>query len=119
MSVVGDIIECKSINFAIRIVKLYKWLCENKKEFVLSKQILRSGTSIGANIAEAQGAISKPDFISKIYVSYKECKETIYWLNLLFKTDYIDENLYLSIKNDAVELEKLLTSITKSAKGNL
>lgn len=108
-----SIVYEKSLNFSIRVVNLYKWLCEIKHEYVLSKQLLRSGTSIGANIAEALGAISTADFISKCYISYKECKESVYWIELLFRTSYIDENQYRSLVNDAIELEKLLSSITK------
>ena len=113
-----NIVYDKSMNFSIRIVHLYKWLCEEKKEFVLSKQLLRSGTSIGANFAEAQGAISKADFLAKAYISYKECKETLYWIELLHRASYLDEKEYVSIKTDATELEKLLTSITKTTRSN-
>ena len=118
MSIVGDLISDKSMEFSIRIVKLYKWLCSEKNEYVLSKQLLRSGTSIGANIAEAQVAISKADFISKLYISFKECLETLYWLELLCRTDYLDKTAYESIKKDAKEIERLLSSITKTAKDN-
>lgn len=113
MNEASIILEEKSMNFAIRIVKLYKWLCEEKKVYVISKQLLRSGTSIGANIAEAQGAMSKADFLAKIYISSKECLETQFWIELLYKTDILEEREYQSIKTDAVELGKLLTSITK------
>ena len=82
-------INNKSKRFAVRVVKLYKYLCEEKKEFVLSKQLLRSGTSIGANIAESECAISKKDFLSKIYIALKECSETMYWLDLLHDTQYL------------------------------
>ena len=92
--------------FAVRIVKLYKFLTEEKKEFVISKQILRSGTSIGANIAEAQSAFSKKDFLAKMYVSFKECTETLYWLELLFETEYLTKEQYTSIFNDAAEIKK-------------
>ncbi len=108
----------KSMNFAIRIVNLYKWLTKEKKESVLSKQLLRCGTSIGANLSEAQSAISKPDFSSKVYISLKECKETQYWIELLHHTDYLSEEQYLSIKNDAVEMGKLLSSVTKKLQPN-
>lgn len=113
-----NIIYEKSLDFSLRIVHLYKWLCEEKKVFVLSKQLLRCGTSIGANLAEAQGAISKADFLSKIYISFKECKETLYWIELLYRASYLDDKQYDSIKKDAVELEKLLTSITKTTRRN-
>ena len=104
----------KSKNFAIRIVRLYQYLCTEKKEFVLSKQLLRSGTSIGANLAEAIYGISDKDFLSKIYISLKECAETNYWLELLFKTDYLTEQQYQSINEDCTELIKLLTSSEKN-----
>lgn len=109
----------KSKAFAVRIIKLYKHLTESKKEFVLSKQLLRSGTSIGANIAEAVCAMSKKDFLSKMYIAYKECSETKYWLDLLQLTDYITETEYNSIIKDCIELFKLLTAITKSTKNSM
>ena len=87
----GKTIKHKSKMFAVRIVKLYRYLCEEKKEFVMSKQLLRSGTSIGANIAESECAISRKDFLSKVYIALKECAETLYWLELLFDTDYLTE----------------------------
>ena len=118
MSNAGDLLMEKSMSFAIRIVKLYKWLCDEQKEFVLSKQLLRCGTSIGANLSEAQSAISKPDFTSKVYISLKECMETQYWIELLYKTDYLDEKQYWSIKSDAIEIGKLLSSITKKLQPN-
>ncbi len=104
----------KSKNFAIRIVRLYQYLCTEKKEFVLSKQLLRSGTSIGANLAEAIYGISDKDFLSKMYISLKECAETKYWLELLFKTDYLTEQQYRLINEDCTELIKLLTSSAKT-----
>lgn len=104
----------KSKNFAIRIVRHYQYLCTEKKEFVLSKQLLRSGTSIGANLAEAIYGISDKDFLSKMYISLKECAETKYWLELLFKTDYLTEQQYQSINEDCTELIKLLTSSAKT-----
>ena len=104
----------KSKNFAIRIVRLYQYLCTEKKEFVLSKQLLRSGTSIGANLAEAIYGISDKDFLSKMYISLKECAETKYWLELLFKTDYLTEQQYQSINEDCTELIKLLTTSEKT-----
>ena len=104
----------KSKNFAIRIVRLYQYLSTEKKEFVLSKQLLRSGTSIGANLAEAIYGISEKDFLSKVYISLKECAETKYWLELLFKTNYLTEQQYQSITEDCTELIKLLTSSAKT-----
>ena len=111
-----NIIEKKSFDFAIRIVRLYRYLCEKKKEFVLSKQLLRSGTSIGANIAEAQQAQSKADFVSKISIALKETTETKYWLRLLYSTDYLSDVEIKTILADCVEIEKILTSIIKSGK---
>ena len=101
----------KSTNFALRIIKLYKYLIAEKQEYVLSKQILRSGTSIGANLTEAEYSITKKDFLAKVYISYKECAETQYWLNLLYKSDYLTAEQFDSLNNDCVELLKLLTSI--------
>ncbi|MCH5300783.1 MAG: four helix bundle protein [Ruminococcus sp.] len=111
-----NIIEIKSFDFAVRIVKLYRFLCEQKKEYVLSKQLLRSGTSIGANIAEAQQAQSKADFISKVSISLKEASETKYWISLLNATNYLSEKEVNSILSDCVEIEKILFSILKTSK---
>ena len=104
----------KSKLFAIRIVRLYQYLCSDKKEFVLSKQLLRSGTSIGANLAESECAISKKDFLSKVYIALKECSETLYWLELLYETDYLSQPEYDSIRSDCEELRKMLSSTTKT-----
>ena len=93
-------VKYKSKKFAVRIVRLYKYLCDEKKEYVLSNQLLRSGTSIGANIAESECALSEKDFLSKIYIALKESAETIYWLDLLFETDYLSEIEYKSMKDD-------------------
>jgi four helix bundle protein len=103
----------KSFKVAVRIVKLYVWITDNKKEFILSKQLLRSGTSIGANIAEANGAISEADFSSKISISYKESLETKYWLSLMKETKFIDGELYDSLFTDVDELSKILFAILK------
>jgi len=112
----ANIIEEKSFAFAIRIVNLYKHLNEAKKEFVLSKQLLRSGTSIGANVAEAEQAQSTPDFVSKMSIALKEASETKYWIRLLASTRYLTEDEAVSILNDCVEIEKILVSIIKSSK---
>lgn len=112
----ANIIEQKSFEFAVRIVNLYKHLNETKKESVLSKQLLKSGTSIGANVAEAEQAQSKPDFISKMSIALKEASETKYWIRLLTSTSYLTEAESASILNDCVELEKILVSIIKSTK---
>ena len=106
----------KAYKFAIRIVKAYQFLNSEKREFVLSKQLLRSGTSIGANIAEANGAISKPDFSNKISIAYKECLETKYWLSLLKDTNFIDTKTFENISIDADELGKILFSILKTTR---
>lgn len=111
-----SIISQKSFDFALRIVKLYKYLKENKKEYILSKQLLRSGTSIGANIEEALGGQSKKDFISKFSVSYKESRETLYWIKLLNKGGYLSQNKSLSLINDCEEIIKIVTKILKTSK---
>ncbi len=111
-----SILEQKSFQFAIRTVNLCKYLRDTKKEYTLSNQLLRSGTSIGANIAEAQQAQSKEDFISKLSIALKETTETIYWLKLLSATGYLSEKEYLSILEDCVELEKMLVSSVKTSK---
>lgn len=113
----NNIIVDKSKAFAIRIIKLYKYLCTEKKEFVLSKQLLRSGTSIGANVKEAIRGQSKDDFAHKMNISLKEASETEYWLELLFETDYITEEQFNSIIADCTELIRILTSIIKSSRG--
>ncbi|MBK2257752.1 four helix bundle protein [Francisella philomiragia] len=116
-----NLILDKSFNFSIRVVKLYKYLCENKKEYVLSKQLVRSGTSIGANINEAQAGQSKADFIAKMCIASKEARETKYWINLLIKTDYLDKDdkHVQSIVDDIDEIVKLLTSIIKSCQNKI
>ena len=116
----GNIILDKSFEFAIRVVKLYKYLCDDKKEYVLSKQLLRAGTSIGANINEAQAGQSKADFIAKMAIASKEARESKYWIELLIKTDYLDinENHVKSLLNDIEEIIKLLTSIVKTSMEN-
>ena len=113
-----SIIRAKSLCFAKRIVKLYKYLSTEKNEYILSKQILRSGTGIGANVSEALCGISRKDFTAKMYIAFKESAETLYWLELLFSSEYITKNEYRSLYKDCNELKKMLTSITKSAKYN-
>lgn len=115
-NIMDNVIENKSFQFAIRIVRLYKFLCEEKKEYILSKQLLRAGTSIGANVTESQQAQSKPDFVSKISIALKEASETKYWIKLLGATEYLFENQTKSILDDCVEIEKILVTILKSAK---
>lgn len=109
-----NVVVAKSKQFAIRIIRLYQFLNNSKHEYVISKQLLRSGTSIGANISEAACAFSKKDFLSKMYIAFKECGETLYWLELLYETDYLNENQYKSINEDCLTLKKLLSSITKT-----
>ena len=111
-----NVIESKSFSFAVRIVKLCRNLQSDNKEFVLSKQLLRSGTSIGANVAESQQAQSRADFISKLSIALKEAVETNYWLRLLYATDYLSSTEYSSVIADCKELEKLLTAILKTTK---
>ena len=111
-----NVIENKSFDFAVRIVNLYKYLTNKKNEYVLSKQLLRSGTSIGANVAEAEQAQSKPDFISKMNIALKETSETKYWIKLLQTTEYLSQDETSSILADCVELEKILVSIIKSSR---
>ena len=107
-------VKYKSKKFSVRIINLYKYLCDKKNEYVLSKQILRSGTSIGANIAESECAISKKDFLSKIYIALKESAETLYWLDLLYETEYITDSQYESLYSDCEEIKKMLSSTTKT-----
>tara|TARA_B100001093_G_scaffold323193_1_gene308381 strand:+ start:195 stop:542 length:348 start_codon:yes stop_codon:yes gene_type:complete len=111
-------IKEKSFDFAVRVVKLYRYLCEEKKEFVISKQLLRSGTAIGAIYREAEHAESKLDFIHKMGIAQKENNETQYWLELLHSSEILEESHFQSIYKDAEELIKLITSIIKSSKAN-
>jgi len=111
-----NILKTKSFKFAVRIVNLHKYLCENKKEFVLSKQILRCGTSVGANIRESEHSQSKSDFIHKMSIAQKEINETMYWLELMQETELISKQEFESIYNDSLEIIKLLTSSIKTAK---
>ena len=115
----NNIIKEKSFKFAVNIVNIYKYLMDEKKEFVLSKQILRSGTSIGANINEALQGQSKKDFLSKMNISLKECVETMYWIELLYETKFIDEKVKQSLYDDCFELKKILASIVKTTKERL
>lgn len=115
----NNIIGTKSEDFAVRIVGLYKYLVENKTEYVMSKQMLRSGTSVGANISEALCGISRKDFLSKMYIAFKECNETRYWITLLYRTNYITEKERNSIMTDCEELLRMLSSITKTTSGSI
>jgi len=114
-----NVLKEKSYHFAIRIVKLYQFLKDEKKEFTLSKQILRSGTSIGANVEEAIGAQSQKDFFMKLNIVYKESRETHYWLRILHDTNYIDDKQFNSIINDCEELLKITGTIIKTMKSKL
>ena len=109
-------VEQKSFHFAVRIVRLYRYLTESKKEFILSKQLMRAGTSIGANIAEAEQAQSRADFIAKLAIALKETSETNYWLRLLKATGYIQESEFQSVFQECLELGRMLTAIIKSSK---
>jgi four helix bundle protein len=109
----------KSFSFALRVVKLAKYLQDEKKEYVLSRQVLRSGTSIGALVREAEHAESKPDFAHKMNIALKEASETLYWLELLYQAEYIAEQSYESIRTDSEELVKLLVSIVKTTKASI
>ncbi|NOY49105.1 MAG: four helix bundle protein [Chlorobi bacterium] len=109
-----NIVQEKSYAFAVRIVKVYQYLCTEKEEFVLSKQLLRCGTSIGANVEEAIGGQSKKDFFEKLTISYKEARETHYWIRLLTDTDYINNEQSESLLKDIDELLKIIGSIQKN-----
>ena len=117
MRVKENIIKEKSFAFALRIVKLAKYLQDENKEYVLSKQVLRSGTAVGALVREAEHAESRADFTHKMSIALKEANETLYWLELLHKADYIADDSFQSIRPDSEELVKLLVSIVKTTKG--
>lgn len=114
----NSIIENKSFEFAIRTVNLYKHLITEKKEYIMSKQLLKSGTSIGANVSEGEQGQTKADFHSKMCIALKESNETYYWLRLLFATEYLTEKEYLSMEPDIKEIIALLTSICKTTQNN-
>ena len=112
-------IYSKCMDFSIRIAKLYNYLVNDKKELIFSKQLLRSGTSIGANLAEAQYGISKKDFLAKTYISLKETAETMYWLEIVHRAGYLSDKEFASIREQCEELKKLFMSITKTTKDSL
>ncbi len=116
MNTKENIVYTKSKSYAIEIIKLYQYLLNTEKESVLSKQILRSGTSIGANIAESEYAISEKDFLNKLYVALKECNETLYWLDLLYESEYIDKTSYITLYKRCSEIKRILSSSTKTIK---
>ena len=111
-----SILKSKSFALAVRIVRLYKYLSEQKTEYILSKQVLRSGTSVGAMVCEAEYSESKADFAHKMGVARKELNETLYWLELLLQTEYITQTEYDSLSADAIEIIKILTTSIKTAK---
>jgi len=113
-----NIILTKTYDFALRIIKLYKYLCDEKHEYTIAKQILRSGTSIGANIEEATGSISKKDFRSKLFIAYKEARETHYWMRLLKDSKYIEEKLAQSLLSDVEEILRILGASLKTISKN-
>lgn len=113
-----SIVKNKSFAFAVMIVKLYQFLVSERKEFVMSKQLLRSGTSVGANVREALNGESKADFIHKLSISQKECDETLYWLELLKETNYINEVAFESLTREGKALLRIIKSIILTTKGN-
>ncbi|HMU06197.1 MAG TPA: four helix bundle protein [Saprospiraceae bacterium] len=114
-----NIIQQKSYDFAVRIIKAYKYMIENKSEYVLSKQLVRSGTSIGANVEEAIGGQSTKDFYAKMTISYKEARECRFWIRLMTDTDYLTKEQGQSLINDLEEVLKIITAIQKTTKGNM
>ena len=111
-----NIIKEKSFGYAVRIVKLYKYLIDNSGDYVISKQLLRCGTSIGANIEEALGGVSKADFINKLSIAYKESRESNYWIRLLYAVEYIDKKMFDSFNHDSEEISKILYTIIRTTK---
>lgn len=109
----------KCMNFSVRVVRLHQYLVDEKREYDISKQLLRSGTSIGANMNEAQSSISDKDFISKAFIALKECRESLYWIELLYRTDYLEQNEFESLYSDCEEILKLLTTVIKTKKANM
>ncbi len=114
-----DCLDNKTKLFALRVIKLSRYLMEEKKEYMLSKQILRSGTSIGANVRERKNAQSKLDFINKLSVALKEADETVYWLELLIGSEYIDQKMFVSLEKDIKEIIALITASINTARANL
>ncbi len=118
ISMKNNVIKTKSFAFSVQIVKLCLKLRENQREFILSMQLMRSGTTIGALIREAEHAENKADFIHKFAIAQKEANETVYWLDLLFNTDFIAKDAYACYNKEAVEILKIITSIIKTSKAN-
>ena len=106
----------KSKNFSISVIQIYNYLCDTKREYVMSKQLLRSATSIGANLAESKYAVSKKDFLNKVYIALKEAAETKYWLEILYETHYLNKNDFDSLVIECIELIHILNAITKTIK---
>ena len=115
----NNIVWDKAFHFSVRVVRLHRYLTRTMSEHVMSKQLLRSGTSIGANVAEANEAFTKGEFAYKMSIALKECSESYYWIELLYRTDYLTERQYASMMNDCLELKKLLTIIIKTARRNM
>ncbi|MBP3228440.1 MAG: four helix bundle protein [Bacteroidaceae bacterium] len=115
----NNVIQEKSEAFALRIINLYKLLRDDRRAYIIPKQLLRSGTSIGANVCEALCAISRKDFLSKMYISFKECNETLYWLRLLYKSELLTQKEFESIYTDGKEIYHLLSSITKTTSAKM
>ena len=114
-----SVLKDKSYHFAVRVVKLFKFLQSEKKEYILSKQLMRSGTAVGALVREAEFAESKADFIHKLAIAQKECNESIYRLELLQETEYLEKNEFSSLNKDAIEIIKIITSSIKTVKSKL
>lgn len=114
-----NILKEKSFALALRIIKLYKFLIENKKEYILSKQILRSGTSVGAMVREAQNAESKMDFVHKLAIAQKECDESLYWMELLVQSNYISQEAFESVHSEAEQVLKMIKSAILTTKRNI
>jgi len=111
-----NLVQCKSYSFALKVVGLYQRLTSSKREFILVKQLLRSGTSIGANVEEAIGGHSRADFAAKLSIAYKEARETSYWLRLLKDSSYITEDEFIPLHNDAEELCRIINAIRKTTR---
>lgn len=114
----GNLVVEKSYDFSVRIAKLYRFLCEKKKENILSRQVLRSGTSIGANVEEAIGGVSRKDFLNKLSIAYKEARETNYWLRILRDVEYLNQNMFDSLIKDCDEVTRIIFSIIRTSKNN-
>ncbi|HWQ82824.1 MAG TPA: four helix bundle protein [Ignavibacteria bacterium] len=114
----GNLVVEKSYDFSVRIAKLYRFLCEKKKENIISRQVLRSRTSIGANVEEAIGGVSRKDFLNKLSIVYKEARETNYWLRILRDIEYLNQNMFDSLIKDCDEVTRIIFSIIRTSKNN-